>query len=146
MKILIVDDEDFIRKGMRYTIPWEDYDLEITEASNGKEALDIAIQIHPEIILADISMPIMDGFELTRQINQILPETCVIILTAYDNPDNLKIAIDVQVSAFLVKNADSQQILDTVLKLKDQINEKFLHKQKLNIMQEIYCGFVKFFV
>lgn len=138
MKILLVDDEDFIRKGMRYTIPWDEYDLEIAEAANGKEALDIALHTHPDIILTDISMPVMDGFELTRRINQILPDTRVIILTAYDNPDNLKVAIDVQVSAFLVKNADSQQILDTVLKLKAQIEEEQLHHHKLNQMQEIF--------
>ena len=82
MKILLVDDEDFIRKGMLYTIPWEDHDLEVTEAENGKEALDIALRIHPDIILTDISMPVMDGFELTRKINQLLPDTHVIILTA----------------------------------------------------------------
>lgn len=138
MKVLLVDDEDFIRKGMRYTIPWEEHDLEITEAANGKEALDIALHIHPDIILTDISMPVMDGFELTRKINQLLPDTHVIILTAYDNPDNLKIAIDVQVSAFLVKSANSQQILDTVLKLKTQIDEKQVHNHKINQIQEIF--------
>lgn len=138
MKILLVDDEDFIRKGMLYTIPWEDHDLEVTEAENGKEALDIALRIHPDIILTDISMPVMDGFELTRKINQLLPDTHVIILTAYDNPDNLKIAIDVQVSAFLVKSANSEQILDTVLKLKAEIDKKQIHNHRINQIKEIF--------
>ena len=138
MKILLVDDEDFIRKGMCYTIPWEDYDLEVSEASNGAEALDIALRTHPDIVLTDISMPVMDGFELTRRLNQTLPDTRVLILTAYDTLDNLKEAIDVQVSGFLVKNANSQEILDTVLKLKKELEEGRRRKEKLNQVQEIF--------
>ncbi|MBS6677887.1 MAG: response regulator [Clostridiales bacterium] len=138
MKILLVDDEDFIRKGMCYTIPWEDYDLEVSEASNGAEALDIALRTHPDIVLTDISMPVMDGFELTRRLNQTLPDTKVLILTAYDTLDNLKEAIDVQVSGFLVKNADSQEILDTVLKLKGEIEEEHKRQKKMNQVQEIF--------
>lgn len=138
MKILLVDDEDFIRKGMCYTIPWEDYDLEVSEASNGAEALDIALRTHPDIVLTDISMPVMDGFELTRRLNQALPDTKVLILTAYDTLDNLKEAIDVQVSGFLVKNANSQEILDTVLKLKGELEEDRIRQKKMNQVQEIF--------
>ena len=102
-KILLVDDEDFIRQGMLYTIPWEENDLEVMEASTGQEALDLAIRIKPDIVLADIQMPVMSGLELARRLGTLLPETRVIILTAYGNTDNLINAIDVKVSAFLVK-------------------------------------------
>ncbi len=138
MKLLLVDDEDFIRKGMCYTIPWEEHGLEVFEASNGAEALDIALRIRPDIVLTDISMPVMDGFELTRKLNQTLPDTKVIVLTAYDTHHNLKEAIDVQVSGFLVKNADSQEILDAVLKLKSELEEERLHSRKMNQIQEIF--------
>lgn len=138
MKILLVDDEDFIRKGMCYTIPWENYGLEVSEASNGAEALEIALRTQPDIVLTDISMPVMDGFELTRRLNQTLPDTKVLILTAYDTLDNLKEAIDVQVSGFLVKNADSQEILDAVLKLKGEIEEEHKRQKKMQQVQEIF--------
>ncbi|MCC2255757.1 response regulator [Ruminococcus sp. CLA-AA-H200] len=138
MRILLVDDEDFIRKGMCYTIPWEDYGFEVSEASNGAEALDIALRIRPDIVLTDISMPVMDGFELTRKLNQSVPDARVIILTAYDTLDNLKEAIDVQVSGFLVKSANSQEILNTVLKLKEELEREHLHNEKLNQIQDIF--------
>lgn len=138
MKLLLVDDEDFIRKGMCYTIPWEEHNLEIFEATNGTEAFEIALQIRPDIVLTDISMPVMNGFELTRKLNQSLPDTKVIILTAYDTADNLKEAIDVQVSGFLVKNANSSEILDTVLKIKSDLEHKQKYNQKINQIQSIY--------
>ena len=138
MKLLLVDDEDFIRRGMCYTIPWEEHGLEVFEASNGEEALEIALRIRPDIVLTDISMPVMNGFELTRRLNQSMPDTKVIILTAYDTSDNLKEAIDVQVSGFLVKNADSQEILSTVLKLKAELEQERLHNEKLNQIQDIF--------
>lgn len=137
-KILLVDDEDFIRQGMLCTIPWEENDLEVTEASTGQEALDIALRIKPDIVLADIQMPVMSGLELARRLGPLLPETKVIILTAYSSTDNLIDAIDVKVSAFLVKSADSKKILDTVLKVKKELDLHKSQSQKLNKIQGIY--------
>lgn len=137
-KILLVDDEDFIRQGMRYTIPWEENDLEVTEASTGKEALDLALQLKPDIVLADIQMPVMSGLELARRLGILLPQTRVIILTAYGNTDNLINAIDVKVSAFLVKSADSKKILNTVLKVKKELDTEKSQSQKSNKIKGIY--------
>lgn len=121
IKLLIVDDEDFIRQGMHYAIPWEDYDMEVAgEAGNGADALELALRLRPDIVLADIQMPLMNGLELARKLNELLPDTRVIILTAYGNTENLSTAIDVKVSAFLLKSANSSQILDTVLRVKKE--------------------------
>lgn len=139
LKILIVDDEDYIRQGMRYTIPWEDYGMEITaEASNGAEALKLAIQLKPDIVLADIQMPVMDGLKLTSELGALMPETKVIILTAYGNTENLTNAIDVKVSAFLLKSADSQKILETVLNVKKEIETEREQSQKVEQLKNIY--------
>jgi two-component system response regulator YesN len=139
IKILIVDDEDYIRQGMRYTIPWEDYGMEIAaEASNGAEALKLAIQFKPNIILADIQMPIMGGLKLASELGTLMPEVKVIILTAYGNTENLTSAIDVKVSAFLLKNADSQKILDTVLNVKKEIELEREQSKKIEQLKNIY--------
>lgn len=124
IKLLIVDDEPFIRQGIRRTIPWSIHDIEIVgEAGNGKEALALAIQLHPDIVLADIQMPIMDGLELARQLNTFLPETKVMILSAYGNPENFTSAIETKVSRFVLKNANSANILNNVLQVKEEILE-----------------------
>jgi len=75
IKLLIVDDEDFIRQGMHYAIPWEDYDMEVAgEAGNGADALELALRLRPDIVLADIQMPLMNGLELARKLNELLPD------------------------------------------------------------------------
>ena len=64
IKILIADDVPFIRQGICSTIPWKEHGIEIVgEASNGKAALKLAMQLQPDIVIADISMPVMTGLD-----------------------------------------------------------------------------------
>lgn len=120
--LLIADDEAFIRQGIRTIIPWADHEIEVIgEASNGKEALNLSIRLKPDIVLADIQMPVMNGLELARQLNSLLPETRVIILSAYGNTENFTHAIEAKVSRFVLKNADSAAILNNVLEVKQEI-------------------------
>ena len=124
IKLLIADDESFIRQGIRTTIPWNEYDIEVVgEASNGREALNLSIQLHPDIVLADIQMPIINGLELAKQLNNLLPETKVIILSAYGNTENFTHAIEAKVSRFILKNANSTDILNNVLEVKNELLE-----------------------
>lgn len=137
--LMLVDDEDFIRQGMRYAIPWEEHDIKvIAEASNGKEALDLAVQLKPDIILADIQMPVMSGLELAKEISRILPATRMIILTAYGSTENLSNAINIKVSASLVKSADRNKILEAVLKEKDALEKSKQQLLQFRKMQNIY--------
>lgn len=118
IKLLIADDEPFIRQGIRSTIPWHEHDIEVVgEASNGKEALQMALQMEPDIILADIQMPVLTGLELSEQLRELLPQTKVIILTAYGSTENLTSAIKNRVSRFVLKNASCTDILNNVLEV-----------------------------
>lgn len=123
-KLLIVDDEHYIRHGLKRTINWTEYGIEIVgEATNGEEALKVAIATQPDIILTDIQMPIMDGIELASKVNQLMPNVRVIFLTAYDSTQNMMGAIDQRVSSFVTKSADSNKILTAVLKAKEELEE-----------------------
>lgn len=130
-KILLVDDEDYIRQGIRYSIPWEEHGIQVVgEASNGSDALQLAIKTNADIVLADIQMPVMGGLELAGELHTLLPRTKVIILTAYGNTENLTNAIDVKVCGFLLKNADSDSILKKVLEIKKELDqERHAHDQ-----------------
>lgn len=139
IKILIVDDEEFIRQGMRYTIPWEEHDMEVIgEASNGAEALKTAVELQPDIVLADIQMPVMNGLELAKELNRLLPKTKIIILTAHGNSENLTEAIEARVSSFLLKNADREKILNAMLKVKEEILTERRQFQKQEQLKTIY--------
>ena len=77
--VLIVDDERIEREGIAALLQMGNYNLEILEAVNGKEALTILKEKNPEILLSDIRMPIMDGIELTRQAKILNPDMAVVI-------------------------------------------------------------------
>ncbi len=141
LKILIADDEPFIRQGIRTTIPWEKYGMEIVgEASNGKSALKLAIQLLPDIVIADISMPVMTGLELAAQLGELLPDTRVIILTAHGTTDNYTGAFQSKVSRFVLKSANSSIILENVLEVKKEIEkdrrQNQSYQQLSNILSE----------
>ena len=82
IRILIADDHGIVRQGLKMYLQF-DPDLDVVgEASNGKEALELAAKLRPDIILMDILMPVMDGLQATVAIRQELPETEVIALTS----------------------------------------------------------------
>lgn len=139
IKMLIADDEPFIRQGIRTTIPWETYGIEIVgEAANGKAALKLALQLSPDIVVADISMPVMSGLELASQLNEFLPDVRVIILSAYGTTDNFIGAFKSKVSRFVLKSADSSIILDNVLQVKEELLEGRQLNQSYEQLSNIY--------
>lgn len=139
IKLLIADDEPFIRKGIRTAIPWHEHHIEVVgEASNGKEALQLALSLEPDIILADIQMPVLTGLELAKQIHDLLPQTKVIILSAYGSTENLTSAIETKVSRFVLKNASCSDILDNVLAVCTEIEQNRENFKKHTHLQNVY--------
>lgn len=139
IKLLIADDEPFIRRGIRTAIPWDQHDIEVVgEASNGKEALQLALQLEPDIILADIQMPVLTGLELAKQINDLMPQTKVIILSAYGSTENLTSAIATKVSRFVLKNASCSDILENVLAVCKEIEQSREKLQNYARLHTVY--------
>lgn len=133
--MLVVDDEKVIRKGIKDSIDWFQYGIEIVaEASNGEEALEKIKQYQPDIAVVDIKMPIMDGLECTKNIKINFPNTKVIILTGYDKFEYAKQAIRYQVEDFLLKPIGADELIHTVINLKDQIEKerKTKEQQRMN--------------
>ena len=93
-RVIIVDDEPVIRRGLRETIEWDALGLEVAgEAADGKEALKLIREIRPEILITDIRMPEMDGIELIREIKKLDLNIKITILSGYSDYDYLKAAI-----------------------------------------------------
>lgn len=90
-KVLIIEDEYIMRRGIRHMIEWEKegYQL-IGEASNGEEGLAMMEKYQPDIILADIVMPVLDGMELSLIVKQRFPHSKLVILSSYDNFEYVK--------------------------------------------------------
>ncbi|NLY45597.1 MAG: response regulator, partial [Tissierella sp.] len=138
LKILIVEDEDFERKAIKYLINkhYAEENFIVTEASNGKEALDSILLFKPDIVLMDINMPIMDGLEASNRIKKINNEIEIIILTAYDEFEFAVRAIKSGTSDYLVKPFTDSEFLTSLNVTIEKVKKKRQkHLNQLHIIE-----------
>ena len=108
MKILIADDHALFRDSLRSLLAARG--LEVAgEARDGKEAVELARRLQPDIVLMDLSMPVLDGLAATRLISAELPQVKVVILTASDEDAKLFEAIKSGAQGYLLKNLESKE-------------------------------------
>lgn len=114
IRILIADDHGIVRQGLKMYLQF-DPDLDVVgEASNGKEALELAAKLRPDIILMDILMPVMDGLQATVAIRQELPETEVIALTSVLDDAIIHQAIRAGAIGYLLKDTASDELCQAI--------------------------------
>jgi DNA-binding NarL/FixJ family response regulator len=116
IRVLLADDQALVRAGFRVLVD-SDPDLQVVgEATNGAEAVDLAARDHPDVVLMDIRMPVMDGLEATRRIcaNGALATTRVLILTTFEADDYVFEALRAGASGFLLKDTEPAELLDGV--------------------------------
>lgn len=110
---LIVDDEEGIRKGVRQILESKQIRV-IGEARNGQDAVFLARQLQPNLVLMDIAMPVMDGLEATRVIKQENPAVKIIVLTVHNEEAYLKAAHETGADAFLLKKTALGRLISTI--------------------------------
>ncbi len=119
-RLLIVDDHELVRESTQHMLTGET-DLEVVgEAVNGRHALELCRQLHPDLVLMDVRMPEMDGLRATRAIKEEIPAISILMGSAYDSEDYRKEAIRVGAVGYVLKDADRQQLLEAVRKALDQ--------------------------
>jgi len=119
IRVLLVDDAEEVRRDLR-TLLTLSADLEIVgEAADGLEAIRLTESLHPDVVLMDLEMPVMDGYEATRRIKSRSPSCRVIALTVHDYESARAEANESGVDAFLVKGASVESIVLTISKPKE---------------------------
>jgi DNA-binding NarL/FixJ family response regulator len=109
--IVIADDHAIVRHGLAQLIATTD-DLEVVGlAGNGAEAVDLVARTGAQIVLMDLSMPVMDGVEATRAIAAAHPEVAVVVLTTFGERDRVMAALDAGAVGYLLKDNDPEEIL-----------------------------------
>jgi len=116
IKIILVDDEILFRKGISFLLEREKNLEIIFEASNGDELISYlkSNNNHPDIIMMDLKMPLINGIEATKIIRKDFPEIKIIALTSYDSKSFIANMIDVGAVSYLIKNATPQDLLTTI--------------------------------
>lgn len=126
-KVLIVDDDFLVRTYLKQMIDWEKHGFYIVgDAKNGREALEFLQRDGADILIADVSMPIMDGIELTRWARKNSPRTHILILSCHDDFIYVKEAMKLGIDDYLLKNDLSEEtLLDALNKISFDTEENF---------------------
>ena len=112
-RILLADDQELMRAGFRMTLQTED-DLDVVgEAADGRQAVELARELRPDVVLMDVQMPGVDGLVATREVVDSC-ECAVLILTTFDREDYLFEALRAGASGFLLKNASPEDLISAV--------------------------------
>lgn len=110
--VMIVDDHDVVREGMKRILESDDNIKVIGEACNGIEAVELAPKLKPAVITMDIKMPGMDGIFATREIRKVMPDAVIIVLTLYSG--NYVEALEAGASGFIYKDSDSHFLISSI--------------------------------
>ncbi|NRT55936.1 response regulator [Sphaerotilus uruguayifluvii] len=114
LRILVVDDHPMIRNGLAAMIRGEpDFDL-VGEASHGADAVRIAPDLAPDVVLMDLLMPQMDGVEAMTRLRPLLPSTRFVILTSLTEPAEVQRALQAGASGYLTKTASAQELVNVI--------------------------------
>lgn len=115
----LADDQALVRDGFRLILEVEEGFEVVGEAANGNEAIDMAKQRTPDVLLMDIRMPLMDGISATREIAKARLSTKVLILTTFDHDEYLYEAVKAGAAGFLVKDATREQLVGAIRTVAD---------------------------
>jgi DNA-binding NarL/FixJ family response regulator len=110
---MLADDHRMLREGLRRSMSDQGFDV-VGEARDGDEAIRLAEELQPEVILMDVTMPEVDGVEATRQIRQQFPDIRIVMLTMHADQEVLAAAIRAGASGYLVKDCSTEEIASAV--------------------------------
>lgn len=110
-KVLVVDDHAFIRRGVNSILQsFPEWEL-CAEAENGQEAVRLADELRPEVIIMDVSMPVLNGIEATKIISKSHPEIKIVLLTLHDSAELLRSGFRAGARGYLLKSDAEQELL-----------------------------------
>jgi DNA-binding NarL/FixJ family response regulator len=114
IRVVIADDQGMVRSGFSVLLNAQP-DIEvIAEAVNGQEAIAHAAGLHPDVILMDVRMPVLDGLQATREITELPDPPKILVLTTFDLDDYVYEALRSGASGFLLKDASARELSDAV--------------------------------
>lgn len=130
--VLIADDHHVVRRGLVFFLQTQKDIKVVGEAKNGKEALELACELKPDIVLMDLVMPIMDGIEATEKIKKCCPDIEIMILTSFADQDHVIPAIEAGASGYQLKDIEPDELAIAIRKLAN--GENTLHPKATSLL------------
>lgn len=114
IRILLVDDQALFREGLRTLLSVQPGLEVVGEAGNGEEAVRLAASMHPNVVLMDVQMPVLDGVAATRRLHADYPECHVIMLTTFDDDEYVFEGLRAGAVGYLLKDASSEKLVEAI--------------------------------
>ncbi|PSB23600.1 response regulator [Stenomitos frigidus] len=114
IRLLLVDDQDLIRRGMKALLKSDDTLQVVGEAANGQDAIALVAALTPDVVLMDVRMPVMDGVAATQAICQQFPGTKVLVLTTFDDQEYVTQALQKGASGYLLKDTPFEELVQAI--------------------------------
>jgi len=125
LTILIADDHPLVREALHQSLEGEEDMKVVAEAGDGEEAVKLASELKPNVVVMDIVMPKLNGIEATRKIKEIAPDTAILILTAYDDDEYVLGLLDAGAAGYLLKSARGRELVGAIRAIR--AGESVLH-------------------
>ena len=137
--IILADDEQQILYGMKKGIEWERLGFKVAGvAQNGKEALELMEEVHPDLVISDIKMPFMDGLELAKHIHEDYMNTKVILFSGWDDFEYARLAISYGVSEYIMKPIDYEEMQKLLIKMHEELDKEYNEKMNRVRLENAY--------
>lgn len=138
IRILLADDHVMVREGTRRILEREPDLRVVAEAGDGREMIALAEQERPDVLIVDISMPVMNGIEATKVVKRLLPQTAVLVLTAYDDDEYVFAILEAGAAGYLLKDVRGSELIDAVRKVYE--GESVLHPSiAKKVLRRVTC-------
>ena len=137
IKVLLVDDHTLFRQGLRRLLEsYEDIQV-VGEAGNGKEAIAEVDKLHPDVVLMDIKMPQMNGFEFTKLIRENYPDLIIIALTMYEDAEYVLRAVNAGANGYMYKDVSADKLVDAIRHTYEGITPPFYLAVEAETLREV---------
>ncbi|MCI8399638.1 MAG: response regulator [Oscillibacter sp.] len=138
-KVLLADDEAEIRTGISRKIDWFALGFTLVgEAANGEEALELAEQLRPDVVLTDIKMPFMNGLELCRRLRMSLPGAGLVVFSGFDDFEYARQAVSMGVFEYILKPINAPELSEVLTRLRAHLDRQRLERRDMEALRRRY--------
>jgi len=136
---MLVDDEEEVREAIAGKLDWSAMGFRVVgSAENGEEALEIAEQLRPDVVMTDIKMPFMDGLTFCRRLKESQMSTKIVIFSGFDEFEYAKEAIKLEVEEYILKPINAAELREVFERLKITLDQEIAEKQNIDYLSRYY--------